>query len=180
MKNGIVILVVMTFLVALFAAGCTQTTPPTTPTPTPTTLPPTTIAPKTCVDIAVADGRFTTLVAALQAANLTETLSGPGPFTIFAPTDDAFNKLPAGTVDTLLQDPGGQLTQILLYHVVAGKFMASDVILKENLTSLQGSPIAISVMNETVMVDGATVLIPDIECSNGVIHVIDSVILPPA
>lgn len=163
----------------LVCAGCTQpATPPATPTPTAISTP----VPEQMdiVETAVADGRFTTLVAAIQAADLATTLSGPGPFTVFAPTDDAFNKLPEGTVETLLQDPEGQLSQILLYHVVPGKLMASDVVQQTSLTTVQGEPLTITVQNQTVMVDGAMVIITDIETKNGVIHVIDSVMIPPA
>jgi uncharacterized surface protein with fasciclin (FAS1) repeats len=169
----------------LLCAGCTQpATPPatTTPTPTPTPIPTSTPVPvqKDIVQTAVADGRFTTLVTALQAADLATTLSGPGPFTVFAPTDDAFKKLPSGTVETLLKDPKGQLSQILLYHVVPGKLMAADVVKKTSLATVQGKPLNVTVQNQTVMVDGATVIITDIETKNGVIHVIDSVMIPPA
>jgi uncharacterized surface protein with fasciclin (FAS1) repeats len=163
----------------LLCAGCTQpATPPATATPTPTATPVPEL--KDIVQTAVADGRFTTLVAAVQAANLTSTLSSPGPFTVFAPTDDAFKKLPEGTVETLLKDPQGQLTQILLYHVVPGKLMAADVVKQANLTTAQGKQLTIKVENQTVMVDGAKVVITDIESKNGVIHVIDAVMIPPA
>ncbi|MCE5298782.1 MAG: fasciclin domain-containing protein [Methanoregulaceae archaeon] len=161
----------------LLCAGCTQpVTPPATQTPTATPVP----LQKDIVQTAVADGRFTTLVAAVQAADLATTLSGPGPFTVFAPTDDAFKKLPPGTVETLLKDPKGQLSQILLYHVVPGKLMAADVVKQTSLATVQGKPLNVTVQNQTVMVDGATVVITDIETKNGVIHVIDSVMLPPA
>jgi transforming growth factor-beta-induced protein len=183
MNVRMVILGVMVILFALLIAGCAAPTPPTTPTPTSTTALPTTtttpVTPPTIVETAAGDARFTTLVTALQAANLTDALSGPGPFTVFAPTNDAFDKLPAGTVSTLLQDPGGQLTQILLYHVVAGEYSASALMNQTNLTTLQGSDLSITVVNGTVNVDGATVIIADIECSNGVIHAIDSVMIPP-
>jgi uncharacterized surface protein with fasciclin (FAS1) repeats len=134
---------------------------------------------KNIVETAVADGRFTTLVAAVQAAGLADTLSGQGPFTVFAPTDAAFAKLPAGTVATLLQDPKGQLTQILLYHVVPGTYMAADVVNQTSLPTAQGSPLPVTVEGSRVMVDNATIIITDIETSNGVIHVIDSVMIPP-
>jgi transforming growth factor-beta-induced protein len=168
-------------LFALLIAGCATPTPPTTPTPTPTTAIPTTTPepPKTIVETAAGDARFTTLVAALQAANLTDALGAPGPFTVFAPTNDAFDKLPEGTVAALLEDPEGQLTQILLYHVVAGEYPASAVVNLTKLTTLQGSDLSITVVNGTVIIDGATVIIADIECSNGVIHAIDSVMMPP-
>jgi transforming growth factor-beta-induced protein len=133
----------------------------------------------TIVDIAVADGRFTTLVAALQAAGLVEALQGDGPFTVFAPTDDAFAALPEGTVETLLQaENQDQLTNILLYHVVEGKVMASQVVELSEADTLAGQPVMIQVMNGEVMIDDARVIITDIEASNGVIHVIDAVLLP--
>jgi uncharacterized surface protein with fasciclin (FAS1) repeats len=127
----------------------------------------------------VADGRFTTLVAALQAAKLDGTLSGPGPFTVFAPTDDAFKKLPAGTIETLLKTPEGQLKQILLYHVVDGKVMAADVVKLSSAKTLQGSDVKITAAGGVVKINDATVIITDIQTKNGVIHVIDTVLLPP-
>ena len=137
------------------------------------------------VDTAVADGRFTTLVAAVQAAGLVETLKGEGPFTVFAPTDDAFAKLPAGTVEDLLKPENLETLQnILLYHVVPGKVMAEDVVMLDGQmvdTALEGKQIAISVKDGKVYLnDSAEVIITDIETSNGVIHVIDAVLLPPA
>jgi transforming growth factor-beta-induced protein len=178
MKLQIVSIGTFVLIVALLlCAGCTQpATPPATPTPTATPVP----EMKDIVQTAVADGRFTTLVSAVQAADLASTLSGPGPYTVFAPTDDAFKKLPAGTVETLLKDPKGQLSQILLYHVVPGKLMAADVVNQTNLTTAQGKQLTVKVENQTVMVDGATIVITDIETKNGVIHVIDSVMIPPA
>lgn len=152
--------------------------PTATPMPTPTPEPTPTEAPKTIVDIAVADGRFTTLVTALQAADLVGALSGEGPFTVFAPTDEAFAKLPAGTVESLLKDIPA-LTNILLYHVVSGKVMAADVVNLKSATTLQGKDIQIKVEGDKVMINDAQVIITDIEAANGVIHVIDSVILPP-
>ena len=133
----------------------------------------------TIVDIAVGDGRFTTLVAALQAADLVETLQGDGPFTVFAPTDDAFAKLPEGTVAALLEDIP-TLTGILLYHVVAGNVMAADVVKLDAATTVQGSDVAITVDGDTVRINDAQVVITDIQAANGVIHVIDAVLLPPA
>jgi transforming growth factor-beta-induced protein len=133
--------------------------------------------PKTIVDIAVEDGRFTTLVAALQAADLAGALSGEGPFTVFAPTDEAFAALPEGTVEALLADIPA-LTDILLYHVAEGKVMAADVVELSNAMTLQGQYADIAVEDGKVMIDGAEVIITDIEASNGVIHVIDAVILP--
>ena len=135
----------------------------------------------TIVDIAVADGRFTTLVAALTAADLVETLSGEGPFTVFAPTDDAFAALPAGTLDTLLLPESKQaLTDILLYHVVSGKVMAADVVTLSGATTVLGKDVTITVKDGKVFLnDTVQVIITDIEASNGVIHVIDAVLLPP-
>ena len=133
------------------------------------------------VDTAVAAGSFNTLARALQAADLVDTLKGEGPFTVFAPTNDAFAKLPSGTVDTLLKPENkGQLTQVLTYHVVPGRIMAADVTqLKEGtqVKTLQGSSFSVS-LKGGVKVDGAKVVKTDIDCTNGVIHVIDTVILP--
>ncbi len=132
---------------------------------------------KDIVDTAVAAGSFTTLAAALDAAGLVETLKGPGPFTVFAPTDAAFAKLPAGTVEALLKDKA-KLTAILTYHVVAGKVEAKDVVTLDSAKTVNGQSVTIKVMGETVHVDGATVTAADIQASNGVIHVIDSVLMP--
>lgn len=129
------------------------------------------------VDTAVGAGQFNTLVAAVKAAGLVETLKSAGPFTVFAPTDEAFAKLPAGTVDNLLQNPE-KLKQILLYHVVAGKVMAADVVKLTSAKTVQGSSATVKVMGGKVMIDNANVVKTDISTSNGVIHVIDSVILP--
>jgi uncharacterized surface protein with fasciclin (FAS1) repeats len=131
------------------------------------------------VDTAAANGSFKTLVAAVQAAGLVETLKGPGPFTVFAPTDEAFAKLPAGTVDDLLKPENKEkLVAILTYHVVPGKVMAADVAGKETMAkSVQGSEIKVN-GTDGVMVDGAKVVTPDVAADNGVIHVIDTVIMP--
>jgi len=129
------------------------------------------------VDTAVAAGSFNTLAAALQAAGLIETLKGKGPFTVFAPTDEAFAKLPAGTVEALLKDKE-KLTKILLYHVVSGRVMAKDVVKLKSARTVQGSSVTIVTRGGNVMVDNANVVKTDIAASNGVIHVIDSVILP--
>ena len=131
------------------------------------------------VDTAVAAGSFNTLVAAVQAAGLVDTLKGEGPFTVFAPTDDAFAKLPAGTLEDLLKPENkAKLAAILTYHVVAGKVMAADVVKLTSATTVQGQDVAIKVADGKVSVDAAAVVKTDIETSNGVIHVIDSVILP--
>jgi transforming growth factor-beta-induced protein len=134
---------------------------------------------KSIVDIAVEDGRFTTLVTALQEADLVEALQGEGPFTVFAPTDDAFAALPEGALDELLADKDG-LTQVLFYHVAEGKAMAADVLALEDpyINTLAEQYVNVSIDGDTVKIDESTVIIPDIEASNGVIHVIDSVLLP--
>ncbi|CAA9539175.1 MAG: Sensory subunit of low CO2-induced protein complex, putative [uncultured Thermomicrobiales bacterium] len=128
------------------------------------------------VDTAVSAGQFTTLVTAVQAAGLVDTLKGPGPFTVFAPTDDAFAKLPDGTVEGLLNDIP-QLTAVLTYHVVPGRVMAADVVGLSSATTVQGQDLSIDTA-DGVKVDGANVVQTDIEADNGVIHVIDSVVLP--
>lgn len=131
------------------------------------------------VDTAVAAGKFKTLAAALGAADLIETLKGPGPFTVFAPTDEAFAKLPAGTVETLLKaENKGTLAGILTYHVVPGKVLAKQVVDLKGAVTVNGQRVDISVKEGTVMIDGAKVVTTDITCDNGVIHIIDSVILP--
>jgi uncharacterized surface protein with fasciclin (FAS1) repeats len=132
--------------------------------------------PKDIVDTAVAAGSFKTLARALDAAGLIETLKGNGPFTVFAPTDEAFAKLPAGTLDALLKDKA-KLTAVLTYHVVPGKVMAADVVKLKDAKTVQGQSITIDTA-AGVKVDGANVVKTDIVCSNGVIHVIDSVMLP--
>jgi uncharacterized surface protein with fasciclin (FAS1) repeats len=132
------------------------------------------------VDTAVAAGSFSTLVAAVQAAGLVETLKGEGPFTVFAPTDEAFAKLPAGTVDNLLKPENkDQLVAVLTYHVVPGKVMSADIAGKElEAKTVQGTTVDINATGDAVMVDGAKVVTADVEAKNGVIHVIDAVILP--
>lgn len=123
-------------------------------------------------------GDFTTLVAAIEAAGLVETLSGEGPFTVFAPTDEAFAALPEGTVEGLLADTEA-LTAVLTYHVVPGEVMSGDLSDGMTATTVNGADVTISIDGDTVMINDATVTEADIEASNGVIHVIDSVILPP-
>jgi uncharacterized surface protein with fasciclin (FAS1) repeats len=133
------------------------------------------------VDTAAAAGSFTTLARALTAADLAATLKGPGPFTVFAPTDEAFAKLPAGTLDNLLKPENrDQLRRILTYHVVAGEVRAADVVKLQSAKAASGDTITIKVSDGQVQVDGATVTRTDIQASNGVIHVIDTVILPKA
>jgi uncharacterized surface protein with fasciclin (FAS1) repeats len=134
---------------------------------------------KDIVDTAVAAGDFNTLAAALQAAGLVDTLKGEGPFTVFAPTDAAFAKLPAGTVDNLLKPENkDQLVAVLTYHVVPGKVTSEQVVNLTSATTVNGQDIAIKVMDGSVHIDNATVAAADVEASNGVIHVIDEVILP--
>jgi uncharacterized surface protein with fasciclin (FAS1) repeats len=130
------------------------------------------------VDTAMSAGIFSTLVAAVTAAGLADTLKSPGPFTVFAPSDDAFSKLPSGTVEALLQDIL-TLRKILEYHVVSGKVTAADVVKLHSATTVEGSDVKIDASNG-VKVNDATVVQPDIETENGVIHVIDSVLLPPS
>lgn len=133
---------------------------------------------KDIVTVAVENGNFKTLAAALTAAGLVETLQGAGPFTVFAPTDAAFAKLPAGTLDALLKDKA-KLAAILTYHVVAGKVEAKDVVKLTSAKTVNGATVAIKVVNGKVMINNATVSAADVQASNGVIHVIDTVILPP-
>lgn len=131
------------------------------------------------VDTAVSAGSFETLAAALTAADLVNTLKSEGPFTVFAPTDEAFAKLPAGTVESLLQPENiDQLTAILTYHVVPGAVSAEQVVTLTEAATVNGQSVAISVDGSSVSVDGANVIATDIMASNGVIHIIDSVILP--
>ena len=134
---------------------------------------------KDIVDTAVGAGSFNTLVAAVKAADLVDTLKGTGPFTVFAPTDAAFAKLPAGTLDDLLKPENkAKLQAILTYHVVPGKVMAADVVKLKSAKTVQGQELTIKVTGTTVTVDNAKVVKTDIACSNGVIHVIDTVVLP--
>jgi uncharacterized surface protein with fasciclin (FAS1) repeats len=130
------------------------------------------------VDTALA-GHFNTLVAAVKAAGLVDTLKGPGPFTVFAPTDEAFAKLPPGTLESLLKPENkAKLKSILTYHVIAGKVMAGDVVKLSSAKTVEGEAVSIKTMNGAVMVDNAHITKTDIVASNGVIHVIDAVLLP--
>ena len=134
---------------------------------------------KDIVDTAVAAGDFETLVAAVQAAGLVEVLKGDGPYTVFAPTDEAFAKLPAGTIESLLEPENKEkLIAILTYHVVPGKLMAADVVKLKTATTVEGQDVRIVAASSGVTVDGANVVATDVIASNGVIHVIDTVILP--
>jgi uncharacterized surface protein with fasciclin (FAS1) repeats len=179
----------LALLASLSLAACQPMTPPaadppaaTAPTANPTEAPADAAAGVMAdiVDTAIAAGNFTTLVSAVEAAGLVETLKGEGPFTVFAPTDEAFASLPAGTLDSLLADPQGQLTPVLLYHVVSGKVVGADVAALNGQTveTVAGKPLAITVDGDTVMVENAKVVTTDIETTNGVIHVIDAVLVP--
>jgi uncharacterized surface protein with fasciclin (FAS1) repeats len=134
-------------------------------------------APGTIVEVAVGAGTFNTLVAAVQAAGLVDVLSGEGPFTVFAPTDEAFAKIPAAQLEALLADPEA-LAAVLTYHVVPGKVMAADVVKLSSAATVNGKNVSIQTSDMGVMVDGAHVVTTDIQASNGVIHVIDTVMLP--
>lgn len=136
---------------------------------------------KDIVDTAVAAGSFQTLAKALQAADLVETLKGPGPFTVFAPTDEAFAKLPAGTLDDLLKPENKEkLRAILTYHVVAGEVPSAKVVTLSSAKTVNGQEVKITVVGDKVMINNARVVKADIPASNGVIHVIDTVIMPDA
>ncbi len=160
-------------LLALAACGGGAATEPGVASPTSAN------AKSDIIDTAVGAGSFKTLAAALKAADLIDTLKGPGPFTVFAPTDEAFAKLPAGTVEGLLKPENKEkLKGILTFHVVAGHVGSSDVVKLKSAKTVQGSEVSINTDGGNVMINGAKVTKADIECSNGVIHVIDTVILP--
>lgn len=138
---------------------------------------------KDIVDTAVGAGSFKTLVAAVKAAGLVETLKGDGPFTVLAPTDEAFAKLPEGTLDSLLKPENKEkLVAILKYHVIPGKAMAADVVKLDGkaVKTVEGQSAKVAIKDGSVMIDGAKVIKTDVECSNGVIHIIDTVLLPPS
>jgi transforming growth factor-beta-induced protein len=174
---SIVTIVALLVAVPLVLAACGSSSDNATPAASPSP----TMAAKDIVDTAVASGDFTTLVTALKAAGLVETLQGTGPYTVFAPTDAAFAKVPKNTLDALLADPKGALTDVLTYHVVPGKVMSTDITDGMTATTVNGAPLTFKVASDgTVTVNGATVTTADIETSNGVIHVIDSVLIPPS
>ena len=204
MKKLLVVLIVAMSL-SLLVVGCAEeeaTPTPTGPTPTgPTATGPTptgptptgptptgptpTLAPAAdIVDVATADGRFEDLVMAIEAGNVTDTLKGEGPFTVFAPTNDAFAALPPGTLESLLGNATAgnatALQNVLLYHVVPGEFMAADIVTQTSLDTALDLPLTVTVgANETVLINDAQVIEADIMASNGVIHVIDTVLIPP-
>ena len=132
---------------------------------------------KNIVETAVSAGNFSTLVAAVTAAGLVDLLSGPGPFTVFAPSDEAFKKIPKETLDALLADKD-QLTKVLTYHVVPGKVMAAQVVTMSSATTAQGQDVKIDSTDDGVTINMSTVVTPDIDTSNGVIHAIDTVLMP--
>jgi uncharacterized surface protein with fasciclin (FAS1) repeats len=172
----IVAIVAALMVVPLVIAACGSTSDEAeapSPTPSPT------MALKDIVDTAVEAGSFTTLVTAVQAAGLEETLRGEGPYTVFAPTDDAFAAVPQETLDALLADPEGALTDVLTYHVVPGKVMSTDLSDGMQAETVNGETLEITIEDDgTVKVNGATVITADIETANGVIHVIDTVLVP--
>lgn len=156
------------FICMLAVAACAMTTP-------------SFVRAADIVDTAVGAKSFDTLVAAVKAADLVDALKGEGPFTVFAPTDEAFKKLPAGTVESLLKPENkDKLVAILKYHVVSGKVMAADVVKLDSAKTLGGEKVTIKVVDGKVMINKSTVAKADIVCDNGVIHVIDTVLLPPA
>ena len=176
-------LVLPALVLALAACTSTAATPSPSATPAPVATPsaaPSAAAEEDIVGTATAAGSFKTLLTAATAAGLVETLQGEGPYTVFAPTDEAFAALPAGTLEGLLADKEA-LKSVLLYHVVPGAVTADQVVGLTSADSVEGSPIAISVKDGMVYLNGrAKVVTPDVMASNGVIHVIDQVILPPA
>ncbi len=174
--RSIILLVVALMVVPLVIAACGSTTEEAAaPSPSPT------MAQKDIVDTAVEAGSFSTLVTAVQTAGLEETLRGAGPYTVFAPTDEAFAAVPKETLDALLADPQGALTDVLTYHVVPGKVMSGDLTDGMQAETVNGQPLDIAVADDgSVTVNGANVVTADIETSNGVIHVIDTVLVPPS
>lgn len=197
MKRSLAAAGALSFALFLSACASNDTAEPEATSPAPmteTTAPEETVSPTETaaaeadiVETAEQAGNFTTLTAAIQAAELEDDLKGPGPFTVFAPTDEAFAALPEGTVDTLLQDPTGQLAEILKYHVVPGEVMAAQVVELDGqkVATLQGAELTVEVEGDKVaLVDAAgnkvNVTATDVQASNGVIHVIDGVLLPTA
>jgi uncharacterized surface protein with fasciclin (FAS1) repeats len=181
MKKIFVVLAIL--FIGILLAGCTSQPPAPVVTPTPTPVPtpvPTTPQLRTCYAIIADDPQFSVLNAALKASKLDAALNGNGPFTILAPNDDAFKSLPNGTVETLLKDPQGQLKQILLDHVIDNKtLLAVDVTKLSEAKTMQGAVVKINTTADGVTIGGAKVTKTDIVCSNGVIHVINRVIIPP-
>jgi uncharacterized surface protein with fasciclin (FAS1) repeats len=186
MKKRFIVLFTTTALAATLFTACNsgetkteETTPPAAAEVKPETTTPPAETPKDVVDIAMGSADHSTLVAAVKAAGLVETLKGAGPFTIFAPTNAAFAALPAGTVDGLLKaEKKADLTKILTYHVVAGNVKAADLKDGQKVKTLQGEELTVSIKDGKVMINGANVTAADLSGSNGVIHVIDAVLMP--
>jgi len=176
MKRWSLVLAVVAVLTVPFViAACGEEEEAASPSPSAT------MAQKDIVDTAIEAGSFTTLVSAVQAAGLEETLRGEGPYTVFAPTDDAFAAVPKKTMDALLEKPKGALTDVLTYHVVPGKVMSTDLSDGMMVKTVNGESLKITIKEDgTVMVGDAMVVTADIETSNGVIHVIDTVLVPPS
>ena len=175
----IALMAILTLVVAACSDSDDDAATTTTAAPTTTEAMAEEMTEDTIVDVAIAN-EFNTLVAAVQAAGLVETLQGDGPFTVFAPTDEAFAALPEGTLDSLLEDPEA-LAEILTYHVVSGEVLAADVVGLDAATTVQGDDISIEVVDGGVVLNGSSnVVATDVKASNGVVHVIDAVILPPA
>jgi len=174
---SIAIVIALLVAVPLVLAACGSSSDDSTPAASASP----TMAPKDIVDTAVGAGDFGTLVTVVKAASLVETLKAAGPYTVFAPTDAAFDAVPKKTLAALLADPNVALKDVLTYHVVAGKVMASDLSDGQVITTVNGAPLTVTIKSDgTVMVGDATVTTADIETSNGVIHVIDKVLIPPA
>lgn len=177
MKKWVIVILLIAF--SLMLSGCTEQAEE-QPEEQPVAENESTVTEqKDIVQTAIDAGSFNTLVTAVQTADLVETLSGEGPFTVFAPTDDAFAAVPEETLNGLLANKT-ELTKVLTYHVASGKYMAEDVVSMGNITTLEGNMLDVEVTNEGVFVGGAKVIQTDIECTNGVIHVIDTVLIPPA
>lgn len=171
----IALVVAVPLVLAACGSSSDDSTAAMSPSPSPT------MAAKDIVDTAVGAGDFTTLVTAVTAAGLVDTLKGEGPYTVFAPTDAAFAAVPKETLDALLADPKGALTDVLTYHVASGKVMASDLSDGMMIDTVNGAQLEVKINADgTVMIGDATVTTADIETSNGVIHVIDTVLVPPA
>ena len=176
-RLSIAIVIALLVAVPLVLAACGSSSDDSTPAASPSPS----MAAKDIVDTAVAAGDFKTLVTAVTSAGLVDTLKGTGPYTVFAPTDAAFDAVPKKTLAALLADPNVALKDVLTYHVVAGKVMSSDLTDGQVITTVNGAPLTVTIKSDgTVMVGDATVVTADIETSNGVIHVIDTVLVPPS
>ena len=178
MRNSIIVSFAVLTLSVAACGGESSNMDPKTPSTTSSDVSTASKGQKDIVDTAVAAGKFTTLVAAVKAAGLVDTLKGPGPFTVFAPTDDAFAKLPAGAVDALLKDKQ-KLTAVLTYHVVSDRVPASEAMKLSSANTVEGKPVSIKTSGGTVMINDAKVVMADVAASNGVIHAIDTVLMPP-